>query len=156
MTREGVCRGVLLREATGARGFGYDPIFQPDGHAVSMAELPSAEKNAIPIEASRSRGYRPNSKPLWPGASAPVRRIALRGSGPSGRTVRSRGAVARGDDRRDIDACFLQPGRDPEIEKIDQVGGRDVFGIEPSSWNASQSGYRAIRAFAASESSVWK
>ncbi len=47
VTREGVCTGVLLRVATGGGGFGYDPIFQPDGHAVSMAELASTEKNAI-------------------------------------------------------------------------------------------------------------
>ncbi len=32
---------------------------------------------------------------------------------------------------RDIDACFLQPGRGSEVEKVDQVGGRDAFGIEP-------------------------
>jgi XTP/dITP diphosphohydrolase len=47
VTRRGICRGQLLREPSGGGGFGYDPIFQPDGYAVSMAELPASEKNRI-------------------------------------------------------------------------------------------------------------
>jgi XTP/dITP diphosphohydrolase len=43
----GVWPGVVLREAAGVGGFGYDPIFQPDGFAVSSAELSADEKNAI-------------------------------------------------------------------------------------------------------------
>jgi XTP/dITP diphosphohydrolase len=43
----GECRGTLLRAPRGRGGFGYDPVFQPEGHAVSMAELPAAEKNRI-------------------------------------------------------------------------------------------------------------
>jgi XTP/dITP diphosphohydrolase len=39
--------GVVRREASGGGGFGYDPIFQPDGIPVSAAELSSDEKNAI-------------------------------------------------------------------------------------------------------------
>jgi XTP/dITP diphosphohydrolase len=39
--------GTLLREAHGAGGFGYDPIFQPRGLAISAAELHAAEKNRI-------------------------------------------------------------------------------------------------------------
>ena len=38
--------GRILREPAGAGGFGYDPIFQPDGHEVSAAELPADVKNA--------------------------------------------------------------------------------------------------------------
>jgi XTP/dITP diphosphohydrolase len=38
--------GRILREPAGAGGFGYDPIFQPDGHDVSAAELPADVKNA--------------------------------------------------------------------------------------------------------------
>jgi XTP/dITP diphosphohydrolase len=38
--------GRILREPAGTGGFGYDPIFQPDGHDVSAAELPAGVKNA--------------------------------------------------------------------------------------------------------------
>ena len=43
----GVWHGTVLTERAGVAGFGYDPIFQPDGLAVSAAELSSDEKNAI-------------------------------------------------------------------------------------------------------------
>ncbi|WP_157155428.1 RdgB/HAM1 family non-canonical purine NTP pyrophosphatase [Diaminobutyricimonas sp. LJ205] len=43
----GVWPGNVLQEASGAHGFGYDPIFQPEGHDVSSAELTPDEKNAI-------------------------------------------------------------------------------------------------------------
>jgi XTP/dITP diphosphohydrolase len=39
--------GRLIREKRGSNGFGYDPIFVPDGHDVTSAELPSEEKDAI-------------------------------------------------------------------------------------------------------------
>jgi len=38
--------GVLTREPRGAHGFGYDPIFVPEGYKVTSAEMPPAEKNA--------------------------------------------------------------------------------------------------------------
>ncbi len=44
---EGVWSGRLATEATGANGFGYDPIFLPDGCTVSSAELPPETKNEI-------------------------------------------------------------------------------------------------------------
>lgn len=44
---EGVCEGQITTEARGAHGFGYDPVFQPDGAAQTFAEMPSAQKNAI-------------------------------------------------------------------------------------------------------------
>jgi XTP/dITP diphosphohydrolase len=43
----GECRGHILCAPRGSGGFGYDPIFRPEGHAVSMAELPAAVKNRI-------------------------------------------------------------------------------------------------------------
>jgi XTP/dITP diphosphohydrolase len=43
----GVWPGTVRREAAGGGGFGYDPIFQPDGYSVSSAELTADEKNAI-------------------------------------------------------------------------------------------------------------
>lgn len=44
---EGHCPGHIAEAASGAEGFGYDPLFIPEGHARSFAELSAAEKNAI-------------------------------------------------------------------------------------------------------------
>jgi XTP/dITP diphosphohydrolase len=44
---DGRMPGRLIREPRGANGFGYDPIFVPDGHDVTSAELDSAAKDAI-------------------------------------------------------------------------------------------------------------
>ena len=43
----GIWPGTVLREAAGAGGFGYDPVFKPEGLSVSAAELRADEKNAI-------------------------------------------------------------------------------------------------------------
>ncbi|GLW93847.1 RdgB/HAM1 family non-canonical purine NTP pyrophosphatase [Actinokineospora globicatena] len=40
-------RGIITREPAGTNGFGYDPIFRPDGHDRSSAELTPEEKDAI-------------------------------------------------------------------------------------------------------------
>jgi non-canonical purine NTP pyrophosphatase, rdgB/HAM1 family len=44
---EGVCGGRLLREPRGGAGFGYDPLFVPDGHGRTYAELGDEVKNRI-------------------------------------------------------------------------------------------------------------
>lgn len=44
---EGVCRGRLLREPRGDSGFGYDPLFVPDGYEESYAELGENVKSSI-------------------------------------------------------------------------------------------------------------
>jgi XTP/dITP diphosphohydrolase len=46
-TAEGECRGRILEAPAGSGGFGYDPIFQPEGFAVSMAQLDEADKNRL-------------------------------------------------------------------------------------------------------------
>jgi XTP/dITP diphosphohydrolase len=46
-TVAGSCEGALLLRACGQGGFGYDPLFVPDGFAQSFAELDSAVKNRI-------------------------------------------------------------------------------------------------------------
>jgi XTP/dITP diphosphohydrolase len=44
---EGICRGVILNEQRGSAGFGYDPVFQPEGYDRTFAEMSEQEKNAI-------------------------------------------------------------------------------------------------------------
>ena len=43
----GRCFGTIALSASGVGGFGYDPLFIPDGYAKSFAELTADEKNAI-------------------------------------------------------------------------------------------------------------
>jgi len=44
---EGKCFGRLSEEPRGGAGFGYDPLFMPEGYTASFAELGDAVKNAI-------------------------------------------------------------------------------------------------------------
>ncbi len=44
---EGRCTGRLRTEPAGDAGFGYDPIFTPDGHSLSYAELGEEVKNRL-------------------------------------------------------------------------------------------------------------
>ncbi|MDG1452102.1 MAG: non-canonical purine NTP diphosphatase [Polaribacter sp.] len=44
---EGVCKGAILEKKQGEKGFGYDPIFKPENHTNSFAEMSSEEKNII-------------------------------------------------------------------------------------------------------------
>lgn len=44
---DGVVHGSITKEPQGKGGFGYDPIFKPEGYEQTFGELPSATKNAI-------------------------------------------------------------------------------------------------------------
>ena len=44
---EGTVNGAIIEEAAGNEGFGYDPIFMPDGYDVTFAQMPLSEKNLI-------------------------------------------------------------------------------------------------------------
>ncbi|HNY08068.1 MAG TPA: non-canonical purine NTP diphosphatase, partial [Bacteroidales bacterium] len=44
---EGIVNGQILTQKIGKKGFGYDPIFQPDGFSKSFAQLTMKEKNKI-------------------------------------------------------------------------------------------------------------
>ncbi|MFY0604064.1 MAG: non-canonical purine NTP diphosphatase [Flavobacteriaceae bacterium] len=44
---EGICKGEILKNKIGNEGFGYDPIFKPEGYSVTFAEMSSEEKNRI-------------------------------------------------------------------------------------------------------------
>ncbi len=46
-TFEGQVEGEITLEKSGEKGFGYDPIFQPEGFSKTFAEFTMAEKNAI-------------------------------------------------------------------------------------------------------------
>ncbi len=46
-TYRGECHGKIAREAAGAHGFGYDPLFVPEGYGQSFAELGAEVKGAI-------------------------------------------------------------------------------------------------------------
>jgi XTP/dITP diphosphohydrolase len=43
----GIARGTMRKEKSGEGGFGYDPIFEPDGYDITFAEMDSKEKNKI-------------------------------------------------------------------------------------------------------------
>ncbi|MDQ2587388.1 RdgB/HAM1 family non-canonical purine NTP pyrophosphatase [Saccharothrix yanglingensis] len=43
----GEWRGTITREPRGTNGFGYDPVFVPEGHDVTSAELSPEEKDAL-------------------------------------------------------------------------------------------------------------
>src|SRR5262249_34869058 len=55
VSAEGVCEGSLVLEPRGTGGFGYDPIFVPDGETRTMAELSPEEKHAV---SHRGRAFR--------------------------------------------------------------------------------------------------
>ncbi|WP_293310484.1 non-canonical purine NTP diphosphatase [Pedobacter sp. UBA5917] len=44
---EGVIEGTIREEISGSKGFGYDPIFQPDGYDITFAEMDMDLKNKI-------------------------------------------------------------------------------------------------------------
>lgn len=44
---EGIVNGEIIRERRGGEGFGYDPIFRPDGYELTFAELGTDIKNLI-------------------------------------------------------------------------------------------------------------
>ncbi|HEY1024316.1 MAG TPA: non-canonical purine NTP diphosphatase [Sphingobacteriaceae bacterium] len=52
---EGTVEGTILTEKAGAKGFGYDPIFRPDGYDMTFAEMDLLEKNRISHRAKAIR-----------------------------------------------------------------------------------------------------
>ncbi len=44
---EGIVNGAIIQERKGVKGFGYDPVFLPDGYSETFAEMPLSEKNKI-------------------------------------------------------------------------------------------------------------
>ncbi len=44
---EGIINGEILKEKFGAKGFGYDPVFLPEGYSLSFAQMTMKDKNKI-------------------------------------------------------------------------------------------------------------
>ena len=55
----GTVRGVLLRSPRGTGGFGYDPLFVPEGDGRTTAEMPAAEKDALSHRGQAMRALAP-------------------------------------------------------------------------------------------------
>jgi XTP/dITP diphosphohydrolase len=56
---EGICKGTIVPQPRGINGFGYDPIFQPDGFDRTFAELAPEDKNRISHRGRALRQIRP-------------------------------------------------------------------------------------------------
>jgi len=54
----GECRGEILRAPSGENGFGYDPLFRPEGFEKTMGELDDFEKNAISHRGESFRAFK--------------------------------------------------------------------------------------------------
>lgn len=54
----GVCEGEIILHPRGDKGFGYDPVFVPEGYKLTFAELDPAIKNIISHRAKALRAFR--------------------------------------------------------------------------------------------------
>ncbi|WP_029033735.1 non-canonical purine NTP diphosphatase [Salinimicrobium terrae] len=54
-TFTGICSGNIIFERKGLQGFGYDPVFQPEGKSVTFAEMSLEEKSTISHRARATR-----------------------------------------------------------------------------------------------------
>lgn len=59
VTQEGILRGYILTEPIGNHGFGYDPIFLPNGSEFSLAQLDAEAKDAISHRGQSIRAIAP-------------------------------------------------------------------------------------------------
>jgi XTP/dITP diphosphohydrolase len=57
-TVEGEVRGTIVYPPRGGRGFGYDPLFLPDGHDRTFGEMTAQEKHGIPADGSDALSHR--------------------------------------------------------------------------------------------------
>ena len=55
---EGKVFGRIVRPPRGNQGFGYDPLFQPDGHERTFGEMTAEEKHGIPADGSEALSHR--------------------------------------------------------------------------------------------------
>jgi XTP/dITP diphosphohydrolase len=64
LTAEGRVEGFILEEPRGSGGFGYDPLFQPDGKDRTLAEMTAEEKNALSHRGRAVKNLRENLERL--------------------------------------------------------------------------------------------
>jgi XTP/dITP diphosphohydrolase len=53
---EGRVHGTLVWPPRGSQGFGYDPMFLPDGHATTFGEMAKSEKHGLTWTGGRGEG----------------------------------------------------------------------------------------------------
>jgi len=61
---EGRFHGQLLHHPVGENGFGYDPIFCPDGYSISSAQMSAADKDAISHRGKALRAIAPHVRKM--------------------------------------------------------------------------------------------
>jgi XTP/dITP diphosphohydrolase len=66
----GTCDGVVLDEARGTGGFGYDPLFWMPGEGMTFGELPPARKNEVSHRGKAVRAAAEALRGRWPDWSA--------------------------------------------------------------------------------------
>jgi len=75
VVHEGRCEGTIARQARGAGGFGYDPLFIVAGDGRTMAEIEDDEKNRISHRAEAARSMRREIEALIADRRASVSRV---------------------------------------------------------------------------------
>jgi len=70
---EGRVDGDLVFPPRGTKGFGYDPIFRPDGHDRTFGEMRAEEKHGIPPDGALALSHRARAFQKLAGALAPAR-----------------------------------------------------------------------------------
>ena len=75
-TVEGICRGTIAEEPEGKNGFGYDPVFVPEGSHLTFAEMSAAEKNRISHRSRALHNIRPVLERYYRGQAESIGRRA--------------------------------------------------------------------------------
>jgi XTP/dITP diphosphohydrolase len=57
MLFEGIVKGSITKEKTGSGGFGYDPVFMPDGYTITFARMSLEEKNKLSHRANAVKKF---------------------------------------------------------------------------------------------------
>jgi XTP/dITP diphosphohydrolase len=87
---EGRVDGTLVWPPRGDKGFGYDPVFLPDGHSRTFGEMSSEEKHGLPPRglglSHRARAFRKLAEACLSSPSPPSTEVGSRRDSGSGRS----------------------------------------------------------------------